>query len=394
MKEIIIILSLILLSGCSVTKLINAKKDEVVNAENRFVKIEFNNQPILEVNFPSGEIKKMALDLGAGTSILLKNTGLSYIDTLKPELLFGKSISVNNKKEKNTYYRVGLLKTNGFSISNAFFPAVSGFQANPCKDISGVWGADVFEGKILVLKPEDSTLAVFDTLPNLNGWSLIESEYKYPYFYTYVKIGNKKVRLLLDTGSSSSIAISNSYFEKVFQVNSSIFTQVDKIYGSAFVSSIGAISDTTLIYHYNQATIGDLSIPKLKILTNDNLKRNTIGMQVLKRFNIMLDYKSYKLYLQLIPGLNEMDKGRNLSEKGLFLKLSKDNRVVVSAIQVNSDAEKAGLKVDDFVLSINKVQVDDLNICDAITRFTEITTHNKDNEIVVWRENKTIVFYF
>ena len=394
MKEFTIILLMIFLSSCSLSKLIRAKKDEEVSADNKYVKIEFDNQPLLQVKFPSGEIKKMALDLGAGTSILLKNTGLDFIDTLKPELSFGKSISVNNKKEKNTYYKVGLLKTNGFSISNAFFPAVSSYQANPCKDISGVWGADIFEGKILVLKISDSTLAVFDTLPNLDGWSLIESEFKYPYFYIFVKIGGKNVRLLLDTGSSSSIALSNEYFKKVFQGSSDIFYRVEKIYGSAFVSSNGVISDTTQIYHYNKACIGGLLIPKLKILTNENLKRNTIGMQVLKSFNILLDYKSNKLYLQPNYLLDGMDKVNYLSEKGLFLKNTIDDRVVVSAIQVDSDAEKAGLKVGDFVLSINKMEVDESNICNAINRFTEITTQDKYNEIVVLRENETLTLSF
>jgi len=100
MKEISIILLMLFLSSCSLSKLISAKKDEEVSADNKYVKIEFDNQPLLQVKFPTGEIKKMALDLGAGTSILLKNTGLDFIDTLKPELSFGKSISVNNKKEK------------------------------------------------------------------------------------------------------------------------------------------------------------------------------------------------------------------------------------------------------------------------------------------------------
>lgn len=393
MKVIFLLLLVVILNSCSLPKFLKIKNLELLEVKNKFVKIEIDDLVFIDTQFSSNEIKKIALDLGAGSTTLIKNSGLLYIDTMHSEMEFGYSISANNKISKKKYYKVSKMQSEGFSLINAFVPAVDNFQNDACRDFSGVWGATTFDEKYLVLKMEDSTMAVFDSIPSLEGWTLVETDFSYPFFYVYVNIGGKdgdRIRLLLDTGSSSSIVLSSKYFNRKVHKSSSLLFDRSVFYGNTFVSSSGLVLDTVVTYKCGSAFIGDFQLPDLKVIVSDKIKTNVLGMDVLRQFNIMLDYKHKRLYFQKNPTYIQPSAQNWFSLKGFSLRVNVNSELVVSALKLNSSAERSGLLPGDILLNVNYLRICDINACDAIKALSEIQLDHSADLIQVLREDQII----
>ncbi|MGV8964274.1 MAG: PDZ domain-containing protein [Candidatus Saccharimonadaceae bacterium] len=331
----------------------------------------------------------MALDLGAGTTILFKNSGLEFIDTLVPVLSFGNSISADNKKIKNNFYKIGTIQTNAFKLTNAVLPAVSNFQSAVCDQMSGVWGADTFDGKIISLNMQDSTLAIFDSLPILKNWTRIESDYKYPHFYVYVKLGERRIKLLFDTGSASSIVLSEAYFNENFSDDDPIFFQIRKYYGTTFISASGAITDSSKTLLCKNAYWDIHKLSPISITVSGKIKRNVLGMNVFQQFNILLDYYNHEIYIQSNPNYYSA-KENYFARMGFNIRYLNNNKLTVAVLQVNSPAEKSGLKIGDQILSINSIIANESNNCEVEKLLKELDGSINNNEIVVKRGNETL----
>lgn len=387
-----LLMILFLIGSCRISKLINYKKQELLVPNNKLIQIETFEQPIIKVSFQSGETGNMALDLGAGTSFVMKDNGIEHLDSLKPVLSLGKYISADNNKVKITYSKVGNIECEGFSLKNAFLPVIPNILNNPCKDISGFIGADTFEGKSLFLSFEDSKMAVYDSVPDIDGWSIVESDYQYPYFYLYFRIGNENIKLLLDTGSSSDIVLSSESYKRLQKNLNPFITNSFLVYGSSFSSASGMIVDSTYICYCKIGYLGDLPVTTPRIIVSGKIKRNTIGMQVLKRFNVILDYKSEKVYLQPNLKWDGLEKRKALREKGIYLKITNDQRIIISSLELNAIAEKIGLQIYDEILSINEIQTDQEDKCSVLEKFEAMEWKSQTNIITVKRNDKVLKF--
>lgn len=382
---------LLFLGSCKIIQLTKNKNVENLVANNKSVKFEFDKQILLETKFCSGETKKLAFDLGAGTTILFKKSGLEYLEKITPTLAYGHSISADKKKIKNNFYKMGVLQTDAFKLTNSFLPVVPNFQTSLCKNIVGVWGADTFEGKILILKMEDSTLTVLDSLPSLDNWIPVETTYKYPHFYVILKIGGKKIKLLLDTGSTSGIVISqDTYKEKNLENETPLF-DVSKWTGQAFSTASGLTEPDTIIKGVlSEASWGDYKIDSIPIYINNRIKRSVIGLDVLKRLNILFDFHNHDIYIQKNPNSINLTLKSFFGRKGFSINNSKTNVWTVSVLQVNSPASRAGLKVGDQIISINGITPDQSNMCEYIKIISELDGSLTNYEAIILRNNNRI----
>lgn len=370
----------------------NKHKEKII-ANNTYEKFELKkDRIIINTSFPEGENYNMALDLGAGTVILLSNCGLSFLESQSPVLSFGKIISADNQKTKANYYKIGEIQTDAFTLNNAFVPLIPDFQISPCDKFVGVWGADIFEGKVLALKMEDSTMAVMDALPSLVGWKLVESEYKYPHFYIVLRIGNKKMSLLFDTGCTSGVIISQNFYDE-FYGEEYVLTDTRKLFGRVFNTASGLSDpDTTIKAIIENACWGEFSIDSIPILMSNKIKRNVIGMGFLERFNFLLDYKNYNIYIQENPKFNSNKRQSVFTNKGFSIRNSMENIITITVLQINSPAEKAGMRIGDQVLSINNIITNSENNCDVIKQLTELDGNLTNYQIIVKRDNEILKF--
>lgn len=394
MKALFVLcISIVLLNSCTLIKLIEYKHDEAFIASNTFYHFDIKNDKILlNTTFPNNEQHYMALDLGAGTTILLKKSGLHYIDSLQPVLSFGKIQSAGNQKLKADYFSIGLVETDAFKLTNAFLPLMPDFQLLTCNKVVGVWGADAFDKKILILRMEDSTIAVFDTLPSLKDWTLVESEYKFPHFYVILKVGTQKIKLMLDTGFSSGIVMSRDLYDEKIQ-DHTIVKDYQKWYGQAFNTASGlTASDTTTSAVLTHSFWGNYQVDSIPITISNKINKNLIGMEVFKRFNILLDYSDHKIYIQKNPNSIVTTKTGFLRRKGFNYRYLDGARVIVTIIKADSFAEKTGLKINDEILSINGLRVDSVDICEIDNLFKDLDSNSSNNEITVKRGDEILLF--
>ena len=395
MKKLFILLfSLILFNSCSLIKLIKHKNKEALIASNAYFPFDIeNDRIILNTLFPNSEQHNMALDLGAGSPLLLKESGLNYIDSLETVLSFGKIRSANNQKQKIRYSSIGSIETDAFKLKNGFLPLLPDFQGTACKKVVGIWGADIFDKKILILRMQDSTIAVFDTLPSLKDWTLVESEYKYPHFYVILKVGTQKVKLLFDTGSTSGVVMSKDLYNEKIKNQTQFIKDYQKWYGHAFNTASGyTAADTTISAVLTDSFWGTFPIDSLSITISNKIKMGIIGMDLFKRFNMLLDYSNNKIYLQKNPNFIHIKKTGYTNQMGFNYRNLDGNKVIVIVIKANSFAEKAGLNVDDEIMSINGIPIDASDPCKVDEIFNLMANKENESTMVVKRGNDTLTF--
>lgn len=376
-------------NSCTLSRLIQRKNDEKLLANSTFEKFELRNNIMIPTAFKSGETEKMALDLGAGTSLLLRYSGLGYIDTLSPVLSYGKIISADHQIIETRFYSIGTIQAAAFSLENAFLPILPDFQTSPCNKKVGIWGADLFEDKTLVIRMQDSTLAVFDSCPSLEGWTLADAEYKFPLFYVFIKIGDKKVKLLFDTGCTSGIVMNRNDFEKIFPNGCPNTSEKRTFYGKTFVTGAGPISDTTVILTLDEISLGSFQPEHVNLTLSEKIKANVIGMDVISRFNVLLDYQHEKLYFQENPNYQEKKAGLFV-KMGFNILVTADGGLEINALQLGSPAERSGLKIGDRILSFNGIKSKNGENCDILHQIGEIEKTGKEIEIIVARGNETL----
>jgi hypothetical protein len=175
------------------------------------------------------------------------------------------------------------------------------------KGALAIVGYSLFSDKIVEIDYDKKLLIIHEILPILESYEKIDSKFSYvPYLKTKLKIGKKVVEdyLLLDTGGTGTIFANKDFMEKY-----ALYDQLQKI-SEAKTTGIGgqSILNETLV------------LPELKFLNHSfqnipitvesqsnsvSLAGNLIGMDLLKRFNTIIDYQHNQVYLNANSLINE-----------------------------------------------------------------------------------------
>jgi hypothetical protein len=103
----------------------------------------------------------------------------------------------------------------------------------------------------------------------------------------------------------------------------------------------------------------NLTSSKKGFFANDSIA-GTIGIDVLKRFNIIINLKAQKIYLKPNKKFNEPYR---INTTGIRTRLNKElTECVIESVLVHSPADDAGLMTGDLLVSINDVQANQANI--------------------------------
>ena len=93
-----------------------------------------------------------------------------------------------------------------------------------------------------------------------------------------------------------------------------------------------------------------------------------LGMGVLKRFNVIIDYPDSALYLK--PGSNvNAPFDHDMSGLEYYMDGKELNRLIISRVEPGSPADEVGLEKDDEIVSINFKPVDKMGLEDIDTIF-------------------------
>lgn len=189
-------------------------------------------------------------------------------------------------------------------------------------------------------------------------------------------------KLLLDTGAGLAISI-NSPFNRQNKM-------LDKA-GSFYKASGKGLTTAT---HFNVVNLKSISIGEYRLhememelsraTAGASAKKNVMGIlgnQILKRFDLILDFKNRDLYLRPNHLFDTKFRFR-LSGIGL---IAKEGTLWIETIVPGSNADKSGLKIGEKLISVDGKQATELHTVRAWLQAegetVEIVTEKKNGQL-------------
>lgn len=359
-----------------------------------------NNLILIKTKIEDQPPVEMFLDLGASKSVIFTDSGFwkSYVE---PEIipLPVKMTGAGGGKVNLSAFNFGDISTDFFNVSNGFFI----FQENEgmpgCERLRGIWGAEMFvpssskeENKVLIINMQDTTLTVSDTLPNLQNWTLVETRYKglSKVFYVKINIGENAYFFLFDTGFNGGVYMNGKDIKSANE-HSTLIAEERRFYGNIGRVLTGNIYDTVVDYKTNFRIANNLNADSVSVRMSKSINQNLIGMEFIKRFNVIIDYKNKNIYLQTNRNYSP-DISSFFKVKGLSASTNLKHELIIQAMVVGSIAEVAGLKIGDEIISVNGLRVDSANICEIDNLYKNIDSAPTNNEIILKRGSEILKF--
>ncbi|GMN11906.1 hypothetical protein MTsPCn9_32080 [Croceitalea sp. MTPC9] len=419
----------------------NAQKFQIPPGK-KFEKINFeliNNLMIVPVEV-NGSKLSFILDSGVSSPILfnLSDQDSIQINNVSKITLrgLGEGEPMEALKSTKNIFKLG----NAANFNQSLYVVLDkdlNFSTSLGIPVHGIIGYDVFNsfivdinytGKHLKLytnesysekklaKHQELPLAVYKKKAYLNGSIMLEDDTDVP------------VKLLVDTGSSDALWLFNDP-EKGLEIpdknyddflgkglSGNIFGKRTKLKGVKIGDFL--LNDTKAAFPFREA------FSAIKSLGDRN---GSLGGEILKRFNIVFDYKNKKIFIKKnsnfnkpfqynMAGIDLQHNGvRYISERitnsrGVVQQDNKDTfgnvqillgnqtrlslvpEIVVSGIRAGSPAEEAGLKEGDIILAVNGKRVHQYKLQEILSMINH--REGKRVKLLIERYNKDLLFSF
>jgi len=176
-------------------------------------------------------------------------------------------------------------------------------------DMDGRFGWNLFEGKIVEINYDRTIMVIHSALPAIaKGYTKSALIFMRSFVCARAgfTVGNKKYRgnFLLDTGSDQAIVVDSSWAAK-----QQFPRHLPLITSSVLRDPRGVQYETKTVraplFSINHYTLANIPTLMLGSKNPVNFEVNYLGNDLLKRFNILLDFKNDNLYLKpnLLTGL-------------------------------------------------------------------------------------------
>lgn len=254
------------------------------------------------------------------------------------------------------------INANGLEISGVKFYIESlshmNFAPNG-KRIAGVIGFDLMKNYVTYINHEENYIELYPAGTQLfakaKQLSFFLHEDQIPAFYATIQTNSGKTlpaRLVFDSGASFTSSLSSSFIAKHNLLDDlTIKVQVPVIGGAASSKSTNYLSS------HKELSFGDflfkhvpvnLSTSSTGAMATESID-GVIGFDLIKRFNVVLDYNSK--IMKLIP--NKFYKTPfNINLTGLSFRKEND-AIIVSGVMDYSPAKNAGINEGDVIISID-----------------------------------------
>lgn len=137
--------------------------------------------------------------------------------------------------------------------------------------------------------------------------------------------------------------------------------------------SLGNETFDDLPFTFNSATSGALASSSYV---------GIIGNRIMRRYNIVLDYSRKKLILE--PNVFHMEKYK-VNASGILTTTNSEGRLVVKEIIKGSPADRAGIKTDDIITSVNKIK----GVAKNRSKIRELFEEDGHKATIEWVRNGT-----
>lgn len=370
MKQLILTLSIIL-SSCSsykdfVNQEISIKKEgkQAFSLNNNFMKIEatINN-----------EKEYFHFDTGAKSSVIKDSIYLNKINKDKKELIKGISLTGANAVKIQSYDFVSnTVNCNLFNAKNKIFKFIKiNNVSQTCTKTSensvGIIGYDFIENSEypILLNFETNTIEAIENISDFSNY--VKSSIKIKKLGSKIiipfNINGKTVDFLFDTGNSGGFKMKASDYNEVKQPEITI---------KALYNVASGLTEMRLKTYFENSILFENEKVKYKIMVNDNMHVNTIGIEFIKNYNWIFDFKKGFVYYK--KSNNSITQNAFEVPKVNIQCISLNNKLLVGFI---SNFYQGNLNLNDQIISVNNQLVGPENICEMQTLLN--STQNWEN---------------
>lgn len=370
MKKIILSLSIILTS-CSSYKnfsnqeiTINKGGKEEFTLDNNYMKIEstINN-----------EKEYFHFDTGAQSSIIIDSVYLNKINKDKKELIKGISLTGANAVKIQSYDFVSnTVNCNLFNVKNKIFKfikinKVSQTCTNTSENSVGIIGYDFIENSEypILLNFETNTIEAIVNISDFSNYfkSSIKIKKLGSKIIIPFNINGKTVDFLFDTGNSGGFKMKASDYNEVKQPEITI---------KALYNVASGLTEMRLKTYFENSILFENEKVKYKIMVNDNMHVNTVGIEFIKNYNWIFDFKNGFVYYK--KSNNSITQNAFEVPKVNIQSISLNNKLLVG---FKTNFCNVNYNLNDQIISVNNQLVAPENICEMQTLLN--STQNWEN---------------
>ncbi|WP_163715267.1 aspartyl protease family protein [Mangrovibacterium lignilyticum] len=352
---------------------------EFINKKDKSLTIDFktaSNLIIIPVIINDSDTLNFILDTGVRIPII---TELPFVDKLSLNYMQPVSISGLGEGESMTAYRSGnnTMKIGSGLVSynqEVHMVIDDDFQISQILGlpVHGLIGFDLFKDFVVEIDYDNHKLTLIkpkyyrDRVINRDIVMPIHFEHNKPYVRTTIVTDKNEyvpVKLLVDTGASDAIWLSTKSDNRIGLPVNNIEAFLGRglngdLYGKK--GRIGGIWVGPLILDEPIVSFPEAELVD-QIITDD--RNGTLGAEILRRFYVTIDYPGSQIKLRPTSKVNE-DFNYNMSGLEISNPFPGMPIFQIDMVRAGSPGERAGLKENDQILSVNRSHHKSLSLND------------------------------
>lgn len=393
---------------------VNAQTGFHIDSGNKTeIKFQFINNLILIPIEVNGTQLTFLLDSGVNETLLfsIDNKDINLNNVEKTNFTgLGKDVEVEGLKSSNNVVKIG---KNMIDKEHALFIILDesiNFSDRVGIPVNGIIGYSFFKNHPVKIDFKSNKITVYndiDLLKNkLNSYEEfpITIELNKPYMHAEVELTNQKQdsKLLIDLGNTDGVWLFPSLADKYLEHHPHIHDFLGRGFNGDIFGERARIHGIYLKNFYIEKPL--VAVPNqesIQHLTKVKDREGSIGSEIWRRFSFVMDYPNQKLYLKKNRDFKDLflfnKSGLEIKHSGMFweqdwVKINPDKTEIkqndnkqslevytnpeskfqykfvlkpqfsISECRQNAPCDKAGMKKDDQLISINGKNTANLNL--------------------------------
>ena len=361
----------------------------------------YNNLIVIDVLLNRSLPLKFILDTGVRTAVLTEKTLTDLLN-----LPYARKISIPGAGGKkyvdafvvnNVTFNVGRIEGKGHAllVLEEDLLQLKNFLGI---NVHGILGYELFSRFVVDLNYDKKIITFHDPATykkkrNFAELPIVVEDTK-PYLMANLAIRSDTVKgkFMLDTGASHSILLDARAGEEIFVPEPNIKSTLGRGLGGNIIGHVARIDRLWVDrYKFNGPVAIFPSPDNYEISLESNFRHGTFGGGVMSRFRIVFDFVNQKLYVRKGSAFRKPFEfnlsGLVVRADGAYL-----NEFEIDDVREDSEAEKAGLKKGDKIISINNVKTYKMNLDEVVGKLNDKA--NKRLRLVIMRDNELMSITF
>lgn len=274
--------------------------------------------------------------------------------------------------------KINLVKVDSLKIGELVFKNIAALQMNfensptiKCTINGALIGASIIKNFIWQIDFSRRKIIVSDQLSKM---PFINQSTKLPVTFNsrlmpFVEatLDGKKQKFMFDLGSSTQFILTKKSALQYISTKQPI-----EINGLSSEGGNGVLIQTANVFTADSIELANIKFKKKPVLYYQAGVENIIGNPIIKNFIVTLNFKDDELYLSPIAEANLTDGWNSFGFRAEY----KNDKILVTSLFKGLSADKAALKIDDEIISVNRQKVDCKSYCECMAALSKMFEEN------------------